>query len=204
MKRQRPGLAPFALLVLATGAGCAKPALEATREPISVEREQVSTATATVESIDQKTRMVTLRGSDGRTTTFRAGDEVRNLAQVKAGDQVVATYYEAIAAEVRKPTAEEQANPTAILEAAGRAPLGALPGAAGARVLRLVATITAIDTATDHVTLTGPEGRSLTLKARDPRNLALVKVGDPVVITYTEAVALSVTPAPSAPAAPAR
>ncbi len=65
----------------------------------------------------------------------------------------------------------------------------------------MVATITGIDRASERVTLTGPGGESTTVKARDPRNLDKIKVGDPVVITYTEAVGISVerTPKSEAP-----
>jgi len=183
-----------ALLVGMLGAGCAKREVAPTREPVTIQRQEVVSATATVEKIDHKTRMVTLRGTDGRMLSFRAGEEVRNLPQVRVGDQVVATYFQALAAEVRKPTDEEQANPKLLVEAGERAPLGARPAAAGASTLRVVATITGIDRAAQEVTLTGPEGRSLTVKARNPQNLAAVKVGDTVVITYTESVAISVEP----------
>ncbi len=48
-------------------------------------------------------RIVTLKGEDGVVSDLKVGKEVRNLAQVKKGDQVVATYHEAIAYEVFKP-----------------------------------------------------------------------------------------------------
>jgi len=189
-------------LVTLVAAGCAKtaspPAPEPVREPVAVAREQVVTAMATVENIDHGTRMVTLRGEDGHKFVFRAGEEVRNLPQVHAGDHVIVGYYEGIAAEVRQPTEEERANPHTVVETAGRAPLGEKPAAAGARTPRLVATISGIDKATDHVTLTGPRGDSTTVKVRDPRNLDKVRVGDPVIITYTEAVGISVEAAPNA------
>ncbi len=121
----------LAVLVTAWSAGCAKREPAPPREPVSVKREQAVTTMATVEKVDHKTRMVTLRREDGRTFTFRASEEVRNLPQVQVGDQVIATYYEGIAAEVRPPTDEERANPTAIIEASGRAPLGEMPAAAG-------------------------------------------------------------------------
>ena len=50
-----------------------------------------------MKKIDYKTRMVTLVGADGEPFTIKAGDEVKNLAQVKVGDEVVATYYQSIA-----------------------------------------------------------------------------------------------------------
>ena len=45
-------------------------------------------------------------------------------------------------------------------------------------------------------TLKGPDGKTVTIKAQDPKNLEAVKVGDEVVITYTEALAISVEKAP--------
>src|SRR5262245_58288245 len=63
----------------------------------------VVTASATVEAIDQKSRMVTLKRADGERVRFRVSDEVKNLAQVKKGDQVTVTYYESVALRLRKP-----------------------------------------------------------------------------------------------------
>jgi hypothetical protein len=188
----------LAVLVMVWSSGCAKraPAPPPPREPVSVKREQVLTTMATVEQIDHATRMVTLRREDGHKFVFRAGEDVRNLPQVQVGDQVIATYYEGIAAEVRPPTDDERTNPKALIQASGRAPLGEMPGAASARSVRVVATITGIDRAGERVTLTGPGGESTTVKVRDPSNIDKVRVGDPVVITYTEAVGISVERAP--------
>ena len=122
--------------------------------------------------------------------TFYADDTVRNLPQVKVGDEVTASYYESLAYEVKKPgTAVPGAT---VAEEAGRAKPGERPAGAGARVTTIVATIAGIDKAAGTVTLQGPTGRMTTIKARDPRNLERVAVGDLVEITYTEAVAISV------------
>jgi hypothetical protein len=59
----------------------------------------------------------------------------------------------------------------------------------------MTATIDAIDLGNGTVTLKGPEGNSRTFKARDPKNLQRVQVGDLVDITYTEALAVRVRPA---------
>ena len=151
-------------------------------------------ATATVKAIDQKTRMVTLKRADGSLIKFRAGDEVRNLPQVKVGDEVTVTYYESLAYEVKKPG--DAVPGASVAEGAERAKLGEKPGASGARITTVTATIAAIDKAAGTVTLKGPEGDLTTIKARDPQNLNRVSVGDLVQITYTEAVGISVeTPA---------
>jgi len=64
---------------------------------------QTTQATATVEDIDYSTREVKLKGPDGNTVKFKAGDKVKRLEDVKKGDQIVATYTEALAVSVAKP-----------------------------------------------------------------------------------------------------
>ena len=46
------------------------------------------------------------------------------------------------------------------------------------------------------MTLKAPDGTLTTIKARNPANLDKVAVGDLVEITYTEALAIGVEPAP--------
>ena len=148
------------------------------------------TATARVKALDQQTRRVTLERADGSEVTVYADDTVRNLPQVHVGDEVTASFYESLAYEVKKPgTAAPGAT---VAEEAARAKLGEKPAGAGARVTTIVATIVGLDKAAGTVTLQGPTGRATTIKARDPRNLERVAVGDLVEITYTEAVAVSV------------
>jgi Cu/Ag efflux protein CusF len=155
---------------------------------------QLLTATATVKKIDLKTRKVTIERPDGSVVTVTAGPEVRNLAQVKVGDVIRVSYYESIAYAVRK--AGEATPGVAVAEDARRAQPGERPAAAGASVVTVTTTITGIDKQAGTVTLTGPDGNSTTIKARDPRNLDRVAVGDLVEITFTEAVAIAVeTPA---------
>jgi Cu/Ag efflux protein CusF len=158
--------------------------------PSGVLGENLVSATATVKAIDLKTRRVTLRRPDGSVVKFVAGDEVRNLPQVKVGDEVNVTYYESLAYEVRKPG--DAVPGTAVAEGAARAKLGEKPGGTAERVVSVTATIAAIDKAAMTVTLRAPDGEITTVKARNPDNLNRVSVGDLVDITYTEALAISV------------
>lgn len=57
--------------------------------------------TATVEEIDLPNREVTLRGPEGNTVELKVDDRVKNLDQVKKGDQVVARYTEAVAVSMK-------------------------------------------------------------------------------------------------------
>lgn len=155
-------------------------------------RAQEVTVTATVEKIDLKERLVTLRGPDGAVDTIRVGSEVRNLDQVKRGDQVVATYYQSIAWQVLKPG---EAKPSISgAEGAGRALPGEKPGGIAAREVTLVAKILKLDRANQTAVLQGPEGKTITVDVRDPRSFDKVKVGDTVEILMTEAFAIDVQP----------
>ena len=153
------------------------------------------TVTSTVEAVDLDKRIVTLKGENGEVTELAVSKEVRNLPQLKKGDQVVATYHEAIAADVYKAGTEMPPGKNAV--AAERAKPGEKPGGAVAEVTSVTATIDAIDKANSRVTLKGPEGNKVSVKVRDPKKLDAVSVGDQVQITYTRALAISVTDANS-------
>ena len=60
--------------------------------------------------------------------------------------------------------------------------------------MTVTATVEALDKKNQTVTLKGPEGKSVTVKVKDPKNMENVNVGDEVVITYSEALAISVKP----------
>jgi hypothetical protein len=150
------------------------------------------TVTATVLSVDQKTREVTVKLENGQTHSFIAGDHVKNLAQVKKGDIITAVYTEAIAYEVKQHGSTGAKTTTAVAAAQP----GAKPAGAVAQQTTVTVLITAIDPVAPTVTFMGPKGNTETIKVRDPKNLVGVKVGDKVDITYTEALAVTVDEAP--------
>ena len=74
----------------------------------------------------------------------------------------------------------------------GRAKPGEKPAGVAINTITVTATIDKIDKKAQTVTLKGPEGNKETIKVKDPNNLKKVKVGDNVVISYTEALAIAV------------
>jgi hypothetical protein len=177
-------------------AACAGSGGGTSEEPLRREDTAMAQFSARVTAVDHAKRLVTIADESGGEATFHADEGVRNLAQVKVGDELVGTVMESIVLELRQPTAEELEGPS-ILEVAARAEPGQRPAGQFARQIQAVLTVEAIDKKAETATLRGPLGNSHTIKARDPANLDRVKVGDSVVATYTEALALEVRkPAP--------
>lgn len=145
--------------------------------------------TATITKIDKKTREVTIQTEDGQEISFIAGDEVRNFAQMNKGDIITATYVEALAYEVISGDLGTGAD---VEVGAAAADIGEMPAVAVAGKVTVAVTIIAIDTEIPTVTFEGPEGNTRTIKVMHPEKLEGVKVGDTVILTYTEALAIKV------------
>lgn len=154
---------------------------------------------AQVVAIDKTTRTLTLKGPQGNVTDLVAGDEVKNFDQIRLGDFVVARYLESLTLELQK--TRVKAGEPVVREEAGRAAPGERPAIAGARQVTAIADVTAVDPKKSTITLKGPRGNVVTLPVQNRDQFKVVKKGDQVLVTYTEAVALSVEPAPKPAAA---
>jgi len=146
---------------------------------------------ASVESMDLENRLATLKGPAGNLVTIEVGDGVKRLDEIAVGDVVTADYYTYLLAEFRDPTPEEEEEPLVILAQSGKAPEGFPPGAAVGAVVRAVVTVEMINESTSDVTIKGPRGKYLTVPVEDPSLLKALKVGEVGVLTYAEALALS-------------
>ena len=147
--------------------------------------------TGRIEAIDHASREVTLKGPQGRVETFSVSKEVKRLDEAKVGDYVTVRYYAGFVAELRKPTAEEKKTPLVVLEGEGRAPASAAPAAGGLRRLKVVVTVEGLDRPTETITVKGPADRYYTARVADPANLTKMRIGDTIVVTLTEAAAIS-------------
>lgn len=178
-----------ATLCLATVARAETPAADPQGEVMMA----TATVTATVTKINHETREVTVKGDDGKEHTFVASEDVKNLAQVKPGDVITATYGEALAYEVKK---GGQVADLATVVGGGAAAPGSRPAAGIARQTTATVLITAIDPKAPSVTFKGPQGNTRTIKVLHPEKLEGVSVGDTVQLTFTEAFAVKVEAAP--------
>jgi hypothetical protein len=183
-----PGAAPTA--AAAPVAANQNAQSSATVEPAKPKyfEERKQTVTANVTAINKQTREVTLKTDDGKEMSFVASPEVRNLEQVNVGDKVLVGYYESLGINVQKPG---EAVNSAVL-AADRAAAGEKPGGYIAQHTTLTSTVESMDKTVPSVTLKGPAGNLRTFRLKDASKLDNVNIGDHVIMTYTEALAVSV------------
>jgi hypothetical protein len=188
---------PYLILsgaLLALGQSASVSAADPSAPPAaSMSREDsvLVTVTASVEAINYTNREVTLKGPLGNMVTFTVDQRVKRLKEVKVGDFVTADYYVSVAAELRKPTPEEEQNPITVIAGAAKAPPGASPAAGGLRQYKVVTTIEGLDRPTETITVKGPRGNYLTARVADPSRLTQMRIGETIVVTYTEALAVS-------------
>jgi ribosomal protein L14 len=183
----------FALLLATT-------VVWAADEPAIVEKpsffaSQTMTVSAVVEAINHETRVVTVRKPDGEAITFTASDEARNLDQVKVGDTLIATYKETVSITVVANEEIEAAAATA--SAMARSEEGQMPGFAAMEASVTTATVEEINLEMNTFKLKWPDGAVNEYTARNPENLKRAAVGDLVVISVTEAIALTVESQPA-------
>jgi hypothetical protein len=151
---------------------------------------------ATVQAIDQQTRMITLVGPQGNSLTMRVGDEVRNLAQVKQGDTVVVRYHGSVALVLAPPGSKPPRS--AAYGAAARAAQGQMPAGELAGKLVVTGTVVGVDAASHTLQLVNPSGGPVwTVAATTPegqRALNIIKPGDTITAVISQTLALSVEP----------
>ena len=164
----------------------------------SVDVEQTTTLVGVVETVDPASREVLLRGQAGAQSgallTMIAGRAVQRLNQIRPGDRVTVSYFQAIAAQAVRPLAGA-AQPFAGMTIAREANR---PGGEVTRVRSGCVTITAVDQATATVSFTAPGGISRTVVAQNPQLQSFVRslrVGEQVDMVYEEALAISIEPA---------
>jgi len=188
------GLAVLAVLAVMAIIGCTP------TETKPLKLEDTQEITATVMKIDQSKRLMELKDASGEIVTVLVSQAVRNLAQVKVGDRVVVKYYQALGAEITKPDAPP--GEAAIELGGGRAPEGERPAALLSARMTLPVTIDSVDTKSNTVTFHSEDGLVRSIQAKTPQGQAFIKqlkTGDHVNVTYEEAVAASVEPAPASP-----
>lgn len=153
------------------------------------------TMQAKIRAINPKTREITLAGRSGTTVTVEAGPGVR-LDMLKVGDAVNAQYYRSVAFMVSQPgmtVPKDQITQVTARPATA-------PGGIGVRQTKISGLVVGIDQASHSIDVVDPTGGGVyTLDVTDPARQAAMtrlKVGDTITAVVSEALAVSIKPAP--------
>lgn len=181
----------FVLAALFLGCSSDKKSDDATSKPLTYEESVSGSVTAKVKAVDADKRSITLADDKGNEETFSVNRSVQRLDEVKAGDRVKLDYKATLSAELRPATEEEKEHPIVAVGASGRADSSESPAMGMGRGVRAVATVAAVDVPNMLVTLRGPLGDLVVVKGRKKENLEKIHVGDTIVITQINTVAVS-------------
>ncbi len=146
------------------------------------------TKTGSVEAIDHKARVLTLKDATGKFVTVDVPSGVQRFDAIKVGDKVTATYYDNVTVRLKKPGEANKNTATAALTPSE----GSRPGGTLGAQRTMTATIEAIDPQVPSITFKGPNGWKYSRRVLDKDVLKQVKVGDEVDFAWTEAVQISV------------
>jgi hypothetical protein len=166
----------------------ALPVVARAQKPVT--RTEAVEVTARIDAIDHTQRLVTLTDKDGASETIYCGPEVKRFDELKVGDTVTFRYQESIAYAIRKP-----GQPSGLPADTGTKIVrgqGARPGGTISQQQTATVAVKALDLEVPSITVLTEDGRTLTFKVEDKKNLKDVNVGDKVEVTYTEAVMISV------------
>ena len=165
----------------------------------SVDVQQTTTMHGVVETVDPVSRELLLRGDGGShygvLMSMVVGPQVQRLSEIRPGDRVVATYYQALAAQMV--TVFSPSSPPFEGVSVDRRDTAERPGGLVTRVRRGRVVITAVYPAISTVSFVGPNNMVRTVTARNPDVQSFIrglKVGDQVDVVYEEALAISVQP----------
>jgi len=145
----------------------------------------------TVTAINPETREITLMGSQGDLTTITAGEEIERFDEISIGDAIIFDLYTYMKAEFREPTAEEIAEPLVVVEKAAKANEETMPAGAIGAMVKAVVTIEVLNRVYMQATVKGPRGNYLTIDMEDEDLIQKLHIGQVVILTYAEAMAIS-------------
>jgi len=155
------------------------------------EKWSLVTAQGKVTAINKDTREITLMGPQGELATVTASDAVKRFDEISVDDIVTFDYYTYMKAEFRQPTEEELNEPLVVLVEGGKAPEGMDPAAIVGAQVKAVVTVEILNRPAMLATVKGPRGNYTTIPMQDEQLMTELHIGQVVILTYTEAMAVS-------------
>jgi len=159
--------------------------------PQTVAKANTVSAVATIQAIDAANRLVTIKDEGGVEDTIYAPPEVKRFDELKVGDKIKVSYYESLVLQLRKPGEAVKGDTGGGSLTAGT---GKSPSATLAKQLTTTVTVVSVDDKTPSLTVKTSDGRTITRKVENRKNLEGVKAGDRIDITYTQAAVAEIVP----------
>ena len=175
-----------------TAAPAAAPAAEVA--PVAAE---VTIMTATVDSVNAKTRTVVLKNDQGQLAPMKVGKSVANFNKIKKGDTFVVEYAQAVVVGLVAAPKGTQPNVTGTRTVKVQDQANKKPFAEEIDTVKATAVIKSIDAKGRTAELTMPDGKVNKVKVdKAVLGLADFKVGDDVVVEYVQDMAVGFVATP--------
>ena len=185
-------------LIVSFGFVIASPVLAQMQPPSApVGEAQLIEVTATVEDLDLAKRLITVKGPSGKVVTSEVGPQVKNLDQVKAGDEVHVKYYRAVMQHAEKLDKDAKRGGTVTDSGAATAAVGEMPAGIAGREVKETVEVLLVDEYKKAVAFRGMDGRYREISVDAPHLehwLKDLEKGDKVRVHYREALAIYVEP----------
>ena len=151
---------------------------------------ELAAMTATVQAVDYKNRAITLKGPKGNVATLHVHGRVKNLEKVKPGDKLEVEFFKSVVLHVEKAAGKPEVVQETSVDIA---PRGDKPGVEAVNVLEFTAKVENVDYNRRKITLTAPNGGTVTLSVnKRVKNFEEIKRGDTVLARVTEAIVMDI------------
>ncbi len=150
---------------------------------------------ATIVGLDLPNRLIAVQRRNGEQQTFKVGPDVTRLDELAVGDVIKVEFQQTLELEYQPPGSETVAPESGAT--LGRSGMNEAPGAMVSAGVQATVKVTAVDVAQRLVSFQGPKGEIHQVKAGPGIQLDKLKVGDRLLATYVENVAIRVEKAPA-------
>jgi len=192
--------AAFTAILLAACAGSKSEQLvemKPTGQPGEAIGSRTTKVAVTVKAVDAAKRTLTVVGPDGAAETFKVPPEVKRFDEVAAGDRIVVEVHQGLLLQYQAPGTPALEPAAAVVGAVADG--SSTPGAAVAGGVQGTVTVVGIDAGHRVLTFQDPDGNQYKVKADPQIAIEKLKIGDRLMATYVESLAIGIEKAAGKP-----
>jgi hypothetical protein len=178
------------LALCACGAGCAS--TPTAQSAPTVLKDSFRQQYATIQSLDKANQLIGVRGPDGD-MTIPAGDAMRYFDELRIGDRITVTYYDATAAELTTDATTSETAPPTEQTHSFSTPEGTRPAKSSARTLTNTVKVVSVGAAGDAMTVSHADGSVGTVPVETQQGQQFVRTlhpGENIRLVQRESVAV--------------